>query len=128
MGFGLQLFLNPNSKFQPTAELTADAYLEDDKVLRLNSDGTPMDDVGGMINFFVGASYHPVKTVYFSLAGGPSFISGKALLGIKPSAGLYFSESKRWTGKISYINVFNRDEATKQSFGSISFSVGVRLF
>ena len=128
MGLGFQLFLNNNSKLKPTIDLTADAYLEDDKVFRMNSDGTEIVDIGGMVNLFAGASYHPTKKIYMSLVTGPSFVSGQILLGLKPSFGFYFSDNQRWTGKVSYINVFNRDKKTKEDFGSISLSIGVRLF
>lgn len=128
MGFGTQVFLNNASRFKPTVDFTADAYLEDDKVLRLNPDETPIDDVGGMVNLFAGASYHPTEKVFFSFVTGPSFIGGQTLLGIKPSFHFYFSPRKRWTGKVSYINIFNRDMRTKEDFGSISFALGVRLF
>jgi hypothetical protein len=127
MGIGLQLFFNNTSKLKPTVDLTADAYLEDDKVLRLNSDGTPITDIGGMINLFAGASYHPTKVFYLSVVTGPSFVSGQTLLGLKPSLGFYFSRNQKWTGKISYINVFNRDKTTKEDFGSIGFSIGIKL-
>ncbi|MBC6490690.1 hypothetical protein ACFSQD_00905 [Flavihumibacter stibioxidans] len=128
MGLGLQLFLTNNSKLKPTIDLTADAYLEDDKVFRMNSDGTEIVDIGGMVNVFAGASFYPTKTMYLSLVSGPSFVSGQTLLAMKPSFGFYFSEKQRWTGKVSYINVFNRDKKTKEDFGSISLSLGVKLF
>ncbi|MEO6328372.1 MAG: hypothetical protein ABIO55_05550 [Ginsengibacter sp.] len=128
MGLGLQLFLNNNSKIKPTIDLTADAYLEDDKVFRTNYDGSEIFDIGGMVNIFAGASFHPTKTIYLSLVSGPSIVSGHTLLGLKPSFGLYFSKNQKWTGKVSYINVFNRDKKTKEDFGSISLSLGLRLF
>jgi hypothetical protein len=128
IGLGLQLFFNNGSKLKPTIDLTADAYVEDDKVFRANSDGTEIVDVGGMVNVFAGASFHPAKTIYLSLVAGPSFVSGQTLLGVKPSFGFYFSRNQRWTGKVSYINVFNRDKTSKDDFGSISLSVGVKLF
>ena len=128
MGLGLQLFLNNASKFKPTVDITADTYLEDDQVYRTNPDGSEIVDVNGMVNVFVGASFHPNKTIYISLVTGPSFVSGQTLLGLKPSFGFYFSESHRWTGKVSFINIFNRDETTNDDFGSISVSIGVKLF
>jgi hypothetical protein len=128
MGLGLQAFVNNSSKFKPTIDFTADAYLEDDKVLRLNPDDTPIDDIGGMVNLFAGESYHPTEKVYISFVTGPSFISGRTLLGIKPSFGFYFSPTQKWTGIVSYINIFNRDKRTNEDFGSVSLSVSVRLF
>jgi hypothetical protein len=128
IGFGLQLYLNNSSKFKPTVDFTADAYLEDDKVLRLNPDATPIDDSRGMINFFGGTSFHPSNKIYASVVTGPSFIDGHTFLGLKPALGIYFSANQKWIGKISYINIFNRDETTKNDFGSISLSIGLKLF
>ena len=131
IGFGLQTFLNTKTKFKPTIELTGDIYLEDDKVLRLNPEGsvpTNYNDVRGMVNLFVGTSYNPTQDIYVSFVAGPSFINGQTLLGIKPSFGFYFSKSQKWTGKISYINIFNRDKPTKKDFGSLSLAIGLKLF
>ncbi|MEO6949120.1 MAG: hypothetical protein ABI123_05785 [Ginsengibacter sp.] len=132
IGLGLQAFLNNKSKFKPTIELTGDIYLESDKVLYSNPDGSwPKDgnDVGSMTNLFAGASYHPVNNIYISLMAGPSFISKQTLFGIKPSVGFYFSKTHRWTAKVSYINVFNRTKGISDGdFGSLSFALGVKLF
>lgn len=98
IGLGLQTFLNNKTKFKPTIELTGDIYLEDDKVLRLNPDGSfPQDDnsVRGMVNLFVGSSFHPTQNIYLSFLAGPSFISGQTLLGTKPSFGFYFSNNQK---------------------------------
>ncbi len=128
MGLGLQTFLNNKTKFKPTIELTADIYLEDDKVFRINPNGTEINDFRGMINLFVGTSFHPTQTIYLFFLTGPSFIGGQTLLGIKPSFGFYFTEKQRWTGKLSYINIFSRDKMTKEDFGSISLAIGFKLF
>src|SRR5689334_9752717 len=64
VGLGLQALLNTSSRVKPTADFTADAFLMDDKVLRLNPDDTPIEDVSGMVNLFIGASYHPAKKIY----------------------------------------------------------------
>jgi len=100
-------------------------------VFRLNPDGSvPENDnsVSSMGNLFLGSSFHPTQSVYLSLLVGPSFISGQTLFGIKPSFGFYFSKTQRWTGKISYINVFDRTKITKNDFGSLSLAVGLKLF
>ena len=128
MGLGMQLFFNSSVHLKPTVDLTGDAYLENDKVLRLNPDGTPTSGIEGMVNLFAGLAFHPAGKFYVSVVAGPSIINGRALLGIKPSLGFYFSGNQNWMGKISFINVFNRDETTKEDFGSIGFSLGVRLF
>lgn len=131
IGLGLQAFLNNKTKFKPTIELTGDIYLEDDKVLRLNPDGSiPKNDnsVGGMVNLFAGSSFHPTQSVYLCFVAGPSFISRQTLFGIKPSVGFYFSKNQKWTGNVSYINIFNRTQETKEDFGSLSLAIGLKLF
>jgi len=128
IGLGLQAFYNNKSKFKPTIELTGDVYLEGDKVYRTYVDGFPLSVVDGMINLFFGSSYHPTKSIYVSVVTGPSFVGGQTLLGIKPSFGFYFSKNQRWTGKFSYINIFNRGSRTKEDFGSVSLAIGVKLF
>ncbi|MBS4064027.1 MAG: hypothetical protein KGZ74_05680 [Chitinophagaceae bacterium] len=131
IGLGLQTFFNNKTNFKPTIELTGDIYLEDDKVLRLNPDGSfPQGDnsVSGMVNLFVGSSYHPTQSIYLSFVAGPSFISGQTFLGIKPSFGFYLSQNQRWTGKVSYINIFNRTKLTDDDFGSLSLAIGLKLF
>ena len=131
VGFGLQTFFNNKTNFKPTIELTGDIYLEDNKVLRLNPDGstpTNYNDVRGMINLFIGTSFNPIRSVYLSFVAGPSFISGQTMLGIKPSFGFYFSKTQKWTGKISYINIFDREKTTKEDFGSVSLGLGIILF
>lgn len=128
VGTGLQTFFLNKTKFKLTIELTGDIYLEDDKVLRTNSNGTEIVTVRGMVNLFLGASFHPTQSIYLSFLAGPSFVSGQTLLGVKPSFGFYFAKNKRWTGKVSYINVFNRDKTTKEDFGSLSLAIGLNLF
>jgi hypothetical protein len=128
VGLGVQLYLNTRSKFKPTIEFTADTYLEDDKVLRLNPDGTMIDDLGGMTNLFAGICYQPIQTIYISFVAGPSFSNGQTLLGIKPSIGFYFSDKQKWTMKFFYLNVFNRDKTTNEDFGTIGLGIGLRLF
>jgi hypothetical protein len=130
VGLGLQTFLNNKTKFRPTVELTGDIYLEDDKVLRYNADSSIQknNDVRAMINLFIGSTFNLTQNVSLSFVAGPSFVSGQTLLGIKPSIGFYFSKNHHWTGKLSYINIFNRDKTTKEDFGSLSLAIGLQLF
>lgn len=131
VGLGFQTLFNNKTKFTPLVELTGDIYLEDDKVLRLNPDGSfPEDrnDVGSMVNLFVGSSFHLNESIYLSVLVGPSFIGGKTLAGIKPSFGFYFSRNQKWTGRVSYINIFNRTKTIDQDFGSLSLAIGLKLF
>lgn len=131
VGLGLQAYYNTQSKFKPTIELSGDLYLADDYVLRLNPDGNFPENgnaIDGMINLFAGSSFHPNQRVYVAFVAGPSFIGDQTLFGVKPSFGFYFSKSHKWTGKISYINIFNRTKMIREDFGSISLSIGRKLF
>jgi|SRR5690348_2114237 hypothetical protein len=131
MGLGLQAMLNNKTRFKPTIEVTSDLYLEDDYVLRANPDGTfPEEDntVSGMVNLFAGSFFQVTRRIYLSFTAGPSFITDKTFFGIKPSAGIYFPRNRRLTCKISYINVFNRTKMINADFGSLSLSVGLKLF
>ena len=128
IGLAIQTFLNTKTRFKPAIELTGDIYLENDKVFRAYADGTAIEDVRAMVNLFLGSSFKLTNNIYLSFLAGPSFLSGQVLLGIKPSFGFYFPKTKRWTGSISYINIFNRDKKTKQNFSSLSLAIGVKLF
>ncbi|HEY6975198.1 MAG TPA: hypothetical protein VH396_02845 [Chitinophagaceae bacterium] len=127
IGMGTQVFLNNKTKFKPVIEFTADTYISDDKVARLNPDGKIAEDLGNMFNLFGGASFHASQKLYLSIIAGPSFINGQTLFGVKPSFGLYSSHQK-WTGRVSFINVFNRDKTTKEDFGTLSFTIGRKIF
>jgi hypothetical protein len=127
IGAGLQAFLNNASKFKPTIEVTADGYIAGQKYLYL-IDGRDVAISGGVINVFGGATFHPTRSVYFSFVAGPSFINGFTRFGIKPSFGWYFSPSKQKKKKLSYINIYDREPTSKQDFGYVSLSIGLKLF
>jgi len=132
VGAGLRAFLNNKTKFKPIIELTVDVSVADDDVLRLSPDGKAVEDADGIINLFGGASFQPAKQFYLSFTLGPSFINSNTYFGIKPSIGFYLSKSQKLTARISYINIFNRalnyEENKKDDFGSISFSMAIKLF
>ena len=129
-GLGFEIFFKSQSKFKPAIEFTRNLYLEDNKLLRLDPDGStpsPAYDLNSMTNLFAGESYQSHSNIYLSLLAGPGFIGKNIYFGIKPSFGFYFTKSKRWTGKISFINIFNRYTPTKEDFGSLSFAIGIKL-
>ena len=128
VGVGLQGDLIHESKFNPTVDLTADIYLADNKVQVVNPDETSADDLGGVVNMFAGLSYSRKKKIYYALVFGPSFSNGDAYLGAKTSLAFYFTEAQRLSGKISFINIFNRDKYFHKDFGSVSFTLGYKLY
>jgi hypothetical protein len=127
-GLGLQTFFNNNGKIKPTVEATFDGYFGGLKVQLLYPDDTPIPTVDGMFNLFAGASWYPFKAGFISFTAGPSFISGGTFWGIKPAIGANFGNNQQWIGKLALINIYNRDARTNEDFGSISLSLGLRLF
>lgn len=125
-GAGLQFFFHNITKFKPLAEVTADAFGGGVRLLMLDSTGFPLAPVESMINVFGGASFHPFKNMYVSIVGGPSFINGETLFGLKPSVGFYFTKRQIVMARISYVNVPERLE--NKDFGVMVLSVGVKLF
>ena len=107
LGFGVQTVLKSRSVFKPIIDLTGDAYLDDDKVLRTDSSGVPLNDVGGMINFFAGASFAPARICFFRSWPGRALLVGNYAL-YKTFGRFYFSGNQKWMGKIAHINIFNR--------------------
>jgi hypothetical protein len=128
LGAAFQLFINPEAKLRPTAELTGDLYLADDKVQRLDGNAKPLNEISGMVNLFAGGSLHPTKNLFISLTIGPSFLSGQTKFGIKPSLGIFLTSSQSCLAKLSYINISDRNKETREDFGSFSFSLGFRLY
>lgn len=131
VGAGAQVLLGINSAFKPSLELTSDFYLEDDKVLRLEPDGSlPKDNnyVRTMVNVFGGFTFQPTKIFYCAISAGPSFIGTNTYVGIKPCVGIFFNQQQKWTAKFSYINIFNRTKSNGEDFSSISIALGLKLF
>lgn len=127
IGLGLQSYWNIG-KFRPTIDFTTDIYPSGKKVQLINPDGSNPEAIRSMINLLTGASYQLTPTFYISCTTGPSWTGNDHMqLALKPSIGLYFSSSQRWTTKLSYLNVFDRDPTTKKDFGAIGISLGLRL-
>ena len=61
IGLGLQTFFNTKTIFKPTIEITGDIYLADDKIFRTTNDGTPLNDVGSMVNIFAGTVINKLR-------------------------------------------------------------------
>lgn len=128
MGTGAFFLLQSKTAFRAMAECTADYIFMDDKVLRLNTDGTPLPVVRGTVNLFAGFTIQPARSWMFSLTGGPSFISGGVRAGLKPSVGIFFSSKHQWVGRLSYCNIFNREKVSGKDFGVLTLSVGLKIF
>ncbi len=62
------------------------------------------------------------------VTGGPGFLNKQTLFGIKTSSGFYFFKSQKWTSKISYLNIFNREKITKEDFDFLTLAIGLKSF
>ncbi len=120
IGIGVQVNFLDQRFLKPVMELTLDAYLEDDKVLRLYPGGSAANDVGGMINLFGGVAYEPWRRLYIAGTTGISLTAGQVLFGFKPSAGVYVSQ-RRGLLKFSYINLYHRGTVVKENLNHSAF-------
>jgi hypothetical protein len=125
LGLGMEGCILNKSSFIPTLEITGDLYLEDDKVLRLDQEGKAIPSISGVINLFGGSLFKPTPWMFIGFSLGPSFMNGKAFLGIQPALGFFFPGNQRWLAKISYIDVLNRGT---EDFKSLRLSLGFRLY
>jgi hypothetical protein len=107
-GLGLQAQFFPFEKFSPFIEMAGFVYFQKYKIAYLDANDNVLPSVDDMANFFAGVSYKMSKTIYFSIAGGPSIVSTQTLFGIKHALGIYFSPRQRWKAQVAYLNVFNR--------------------
>jgi hypothetical protein len=111
-------------------DLSAFLYIGKYKLLYVNPYAEEIPAIEHLFNLFAGVSYKPSSIFYFSVAGGPSFVSSQTLLGIKPAIGFYFSPAQKWKAQLAYLHVFNRGtkEWEERNFTSLALSVGLKLF
>jgi hypothetical protein len=126
-GLGLQKIFGSNTAFKGNLELTGAIYPVNDRVYRTNPDGSEQKTIQGMVNLFGGIFYKISELGYLSVVAGPSYVSGRVLLGVKPSLGMFFGKHGRTFGRISYIIIYNRDEYSKQDYKALSVSFGIKL-
>lgn len=128
-GLGLQIAYKPHKTISPFVHVSGLVYLGGTGAAHVDENDTYLPDVGHLVNLFAGIAYKPNSTIYFSLAGGPSYTRDQALFGIKPAMGFYFSPAQKWRAQIAYLNVFNRGiEGSEKNFASVAFSIGLKLF
>ena len=128
VGFGLalQAQLNSNTKFTPALEIASDVY-GGTKELFLTTDGKPIYAKSSVTTIVAGALYNVSPDFYSGGMIGAGFFNSKAYFAIKPVIGYQFL-NKRLIAKISWVNIFQRDDISDQSFGYVSFGLGLKLF
>lgn len=127
IGFGLQTNLNTKTRVKPTLELNAD-FFAGTKELYLTSDFKPIEAKSGVSGIYIGPLFEPVKRLFIAATFGTSIYNNKAHFGIRPSVGLYPSKRKNCTAKVSFTNIFQRDDINNKSFGYFSFTLALKLF
>lgn len=128
-GLGLQTMLYPKARFSPLVDVSGILYISKIKIAYVDENENVLPDVNGLVNLFAGAAYKPNSVIYFSVVGGPSFVSDQTLFGIKPAVGFYFSPTQKWKAQLAYLNIFNRGiEGSKKNFESVALSIGMKLF
>lgn len=108
IGLGVETFFNKTTKFKPTIEITGVLYLENDKVYRtdLNRKTIERSSRYGQ-HFYRHFNSAGIKLLFFICCRAmfykrPDFFRNKTL------SRFYFSKYPRWSGKPSYINIFNQ--------------------
>src|SRR5690606_22901894 len=127
-----QSFLNTNSKFKPTLDISADFYFinEVSEALLIPpplQDALPRDSsIDYVIGVLAGYSYQFTDRFFATILGGMNLIDGKYYPGMKASIKYHFSTDQKFIVGVSFSNVFNR--INKQDFGSVTLSLGRRIF
>lgn len=117
------------TKFSPLFELSGDRLIiGKDVMLRDPDPNIGSNPIRYVVNAFGGIEYRPIDIIYLSFLAGPSYINERFLMGIKPTAGIYFSKRQRWNASFSYTTIFNRTKVVNQHFETINFALGLRLF
>ena len=126
-GFGLQTVVNTKTFITPLLEINADLFAGT-KELYLTTGGKPIESKSDVLSMYVGPMFGVTKRLFISTTIGTSLYNNKAHFGLRPSVGFYPSQSRKWTTRVSYTNVFQRDAISKESFGYLSVAVGIKLF
>lgn len=127
MGFGLQTNLNTKTRVKPTLEINADLFAGT-KELYLTADFKPIDAKSGVLGIYTGPLFEPMKRLFIAATFGASIYNNQAHFGVRPSVGLYSSKRKNCAVKISFTNIYQRDDISNESFGYFSFALAVKLF
>lgn len=126
-GAGMQVYIRTKSFIRPAIEATAEGY-GGNKMLYVTADGKPIYAKEEVFTLFGGVYIQATRRLFFTGTGGPAFFNGRAYPAIKPAAGYYFLPGRQLAGRVSFTNVFQRDEVSSQSFGYLTFSVVAKLF
>ncbi len=127
IGFGLQTNLNTKTWVKPTLELNADLFAGT-KELYLTANNKPIDAKSGVLGIYIGPLFEPMKRLFIATTFGTSIYNNKAHFGVRPSVVLYPSKRKNWAAKVSFTNIFQRDDINNKSFGYFSFAFALKLF
>lgn len=127
IGFGLQTSTNTKSFIKPVLELNADLFAGT-KELYVTDNDQPIKAKSGVLGIYTGAIMQPSNRLFIITTGGVNFFNGKGHFGIRPSLGYLLSKNGRFSARVAFTHIFQRDEISKQPFGYGSFALGVKLF
>ncbi len=127
-GFGvaLQGILQTRSKFAATMEISEDVY-GGTKVFYMTSSGEPIYGKSGVATILLGPLYNISSKLNVGVIGGMGFFNDESYFAIKPSINYQLFNNKI-IGKFAWANIFQKDNISDESFGYLSFGIGVKLF
>jgi hypothetical protein len=125
-GFGMQTLIITNSPWKGIVDLAADAY-GGTKQLFLTVDGKPVYSKSDVVTAFAGVVFEPNSKWYGGITAGTAIFNSHVYFGLKPLIGIPFLR-QRMIFKIGMVHIFQRDEISNQSFGYLTFGLGVKLF
>lgn len=126
-GAGAQINMRTGLWVRPLVDFSADGY-GGTKELYMTADGKPIFGKSEVINVFGGVLVNLPKRFFASFSAGPSFIDGSRYFGIKPAIGYYCLPGRQLAARVAFTNVYQRDDISNQSFGTLVISAAVKLF
>ena len=128
LGVGLQAVIGSKWKLAPIVSATTHVYLYNDKVLRLNTDGSIKESVETLTNLFVGMRYNVVNMLHISISSGASLVNKEPRLGIQGEFGCYFTAKQNWLAKFGYLHMNRKNYTEVNPFNTITVSLSAKLF
>jgi len=126
-GAGAQINMRTGAWVRPLICFSADGY-GGTKELYMTAGGKPIMGKSEVINVFAGVLVNLPKRFFASFTMGPSFIDGNTYVGIKPAIGYYCLPGRQLAARVAFTNVYQRDDISNKSFGTLVISAAVKLF
>jgi len=126
MGAGIKIYRQLGQKTGLFTEGTSSVF-GGTKELRIIN-GQPLIPKDGLESIHAGIQYRIYKPIQMATSIGPSFSSGNTDWGFRQTVLLSLSKKENFQFRLSFDHVFQDDYLINSDFGSIGYSILVRLF